>query len=79
MPERRDNVFLPILYPVYEALITELMLSKSFVSGGFLPHTKTDIQYAKVDSDGRNLFNDFVDVIDIKNIEIQVKNICITN
>jgi hypothetical protein len=75
MPERRDNVFLPYLYPVYHELINQLMLSKSFATAGQLPHIKTDIQYAKV-TEGENLFNDFVDVVDVKNIRVQVKNIC---
>lgn len=75
MPERRDNVFLPILYPVYHELLKQLKLSQSFVTVGQLSQIKTDIQYAKVD-EGRNLFNDFVDVVDVKNIKIQVKNIC---
>lgn len=77
MEERRDKVFLPILYPVYAELLRQLAKSHSFQVAGPEPeHEKMDLQYAKVDSNGTNLFNDFVDVIDLKISNVQVKNIC---
>lgn len=76
MAERRDNVFKPILYPVYAELLRQLQKSYSFQMQSDPVHTKMDLQYAKVDSDNKNLFNDFVDVIDITDLEIIVKNIC---
>lgn len=77
MEERRDHVFKPILYPVYAELMRQLWKHRVLQSQYEPAHTKRDIQYARVDKEGKNLFNDFVDVIDITELDIQVKNICL--
>jgi hypothetical protein len=79
MPERRDNVFMPILYPVYNELMRQLGKSGSFQMPFIPKHDYMDLQFAKVDTDGTNLFGDYVDVIDVRNFELIVKNICITS
>jgi hypothetical protein len=73
MEERRDNVFIPILYLILAYLLEELKNSKDFVTKGEPAYEKTDLQYARVDSTGTNLLNDFVDVIDLKIRNITVK------
>lgn len=76
MAERRDNVFKPILYPVYFELLRQLGKSQAFTLAGEPPHRKMDVQIARLDNPDKNLFNDFVDVIDIQNLVIPVNNIC---
>lgn len=76
MKERRDNVFLPILYPVYFELLRQLQKSGAFAMGYEPAHRKLDVQIARLDDSGKNLFNDFVDVIDVQNMIIQVNNFC---
>lgn len=76
MQERRDKVFLPILYPVCQELLRRIYRSSSFICQDIPKHTKMDLQYARVNDKGENLFNDFVDVIDLKIQSIQVRSIC---
>lgn len=76
MPERRDNVFLPILYPVFAELLNQFEKSTKFSFVPPLSYEKMDLQYARVDSTGKNLLNDAVDVIDLRLKDIQVNNIC---
>jgi hypothetical protein len=38
------------------------------------PHTKTDRYFWGADDDTKNVFNDFIDAIEIENLELKVKN-----
>ena len=73
MPERRDKIFLPILYPIWAELMKQLQNSKRFQISGIPEHEKMDLQYAKV-TEGKNLFNEYVDVIDITKLKLVVHN-----
>lgn len=75
MEERRDNVFIPILYPVMQHLLNQFTKNKSFQVNP-LVYEKMDLQYARVDSTGKNLFNDYVDVIDLKIQKVLINKIC---
>jgi hypothetical protein len=75
--ESRDNVFLPILIPLYEEFIKQMYAAhRLFTADKARDYDYMNIQYAKVDTDNKNLLDDFVDVIDIQNFIVQVKNIC---
>lgn len=76
MRERRDLVFLPILYPVLAELLNQVEKSPRFSFVPPMKYEKMDLQYARVDSSGTNLLNDFVDVIDLKLSDILIHNIC---
>ena len=73
--------FVPILYPIYQELLTqiskEVRLKNSIVSQ--INHEKIDRPYWGLNSgingsNGEaNLFNDFIDAIEIRNLDISVK------
>jgi hypothetical protein len=77
MQERRDKSFLPILYPIYAELLNQFSKSSLLTMAYNISHTKIDRPYWGVQSglgNGTgNLFNDFIDAIQIKNFKVNVK------
>lgn len=77
-PERYNASFRPYLYPIYEELIR--VISRS---GYFNESTEKQIKHIKIDrlfwgrnglyGNQGNIFNDFVDCIEIKNLSLSVK------
>jgi hypothetical protein len=82
MAERRDENFLPILYPIYSELLYQFSQSPTFrrPPAQTIQHTKIDRPYwdgKENGAGGQNLFNDFIDAIQIKNLKLSVaKLIC---
>jgi hypothetical protein len=75
--ERTTNVYLPILYPVYNELLKQFMYAtRAFEIDRQQDYDYIDISYAKLEPDGTNILGHFVDVIDIQNFTVRVKNIC---
>ena len=79
--KRYDLVFKPILYPIYNKLMSKL-LSSPYVDNNILPHDKID-RYAlssalneSILSDGKPLLIDNLDGIEIRNLNIKFVNIC---
>lgn len=77
MKERRDNTFLPILYPIYAELIKQFSLSPYFriTSEESLEHTKIDMPYWSEDGQKTNFYNDYIDAIQIVDLKLEVKRI----
>ncbi len=73
-PERLENVFKPVLFPLYELFIDALKLSPHFSWDGNYPeHTKIDRYYWGSTSGFRNakqIFDDPTDAIEIINLKI---------
>jgi hypothetical protein len=78
--QREDNIFEPTIYPIYESLINQIMLCPSLDN-----HELKDIQHSKfnryywggsdmIGNNKANLFNDFVDAIQIKGLKLSIKN-----
>lgn len=81
MKERRDEVFLPILYPIYDALIETILDTPKIVTlGNDLKHSKTDRPYwGGQDNYGNgesNLFNDHIDAVQLKIPQLKIKDTC---
>lgn len=79
MGERRDKNFLPFLYPIYAEFIKQLSVAPEFGMPGqlLLKHIKTDRPYwggsDQLGNGTANLFNDFIDAIQIRNLKLNVK------
>jgi hypothetical protein len=78
--ERYQNVFKPILYPLYTEFINKLKL-KFYWPGNqkYPPHTKVDRPYWGTEAEQqniKNIFNDPLDAIEIINLKISqtIKN-----
>lgn len=75
--ERYANNFKPILYPVYKELLKQINYSKAFMTKGEdnLSHTKIDRLYwgnQGLYGNSANIFNDYLDVIEITNLKLKV-------
>jgi len=75
--ERYTNNFKPVLYPIYQELLQQISLSKTFLNYGAnsLGHTKYDRLYWGRDGlykNDRNVFNDFLDCIEIKGLQLKL-------
>lgn len=75
MFERRDKVFLPVLYPVLAELLKQFTKSAAFQVAP-LVYEKTDLQLARVDSTGKLIFNDYADIIDLTLFKVLIKQHC---
>jgi len=79
MAERRDNNYLPILYPMLAEFIKQISLS---VELGMRPeaqlkYTKTDRPYWGLELGGsneKNFFNDYLDAIQLRNMNLNIVN-----
>lgn len=77
--ERIDNIFIPVLYPIYVAVMNEIQNCPSFFNSAIetLKHEKFDRYYwGGQDSLGNgeaNLFNDFIDAIQVKALTISIR------
>jgi hypothetical protein len=72
---RTTNSFKAILQPIYDLFIQKLESSGYFNYDkltGF-SHTKTDRYFWGLDDGTVNVFNDFIDAIDIENLELKIK------
>jgi hypothetical protein len=79
--QRRDNIFKPILQPLYRKFINELLLNKDSYfrfQNLYIDHSKYDRYYLGSENPNQNQFNDFVDAIelDIFNLKVNNKIIC---
>lgn len=76
-PQRYQNNFKPVLYPVYDEFMKQLGLHKAVVSNGYFDHTKNDWPFWGGSEDQpKNPFNDMLDIIELKinNLTIKLKN-----
>lgn len=78
--EEREKVsFAKVLRPVYDAFIKSILASPDIVNeyNGIVPHSYTEnYRYGRkgVEADGKP-FRDFIDAIEINNLNIKTKNI----
>jgi hypothetical protein len=75
--KRYEKYFLPRLYPIYEQLKKQMVDSGFFtlLSTEAIPHEKIDRPYwgGQDSGDGKtNLFNDYIDCIQIRNLKLFV-------
>lgn len=71
--DRYTKNFRPILYPLYAELMYQLSVSKAIAATTWekIPHKKRDWPYW--DNDGKNPLIDFVDIIEISNLELNFR------
>lgn len=76
--ERYDYNFKPVLYPIYRQLMLQLAKHKMFLNYGgpdVIPHVKIDRVFWGAEglyTDTKNIFDDMLDCIEIKNLELNV-------
>jgi hypothetical protein len=77
--ERYTKNFKPVLYPVYDELLYQIMRHKDTIvqDERLIKHTKTDRLYwgknGLFGNDG-NIFNDYIDCIELTDLQLTIKN-----
>lgn len=72
--ERYNDTFKNTIYPIWDLLIKYIKRSKYIDNKMELTYDKTDrLYWGKNNS---NLFNDFIDAIEIENLKLQIKESC---
>lgn len=79
--ERYEHNFVPFLYPIYEELMVQIVAEKQFnvYSVNRLPRQKWDRLFwgrAGLYGNEGNIFNDYLDCIEIKNLKIKIAKRC---
>jgi hypothetical protein len=78
--ERMENIFKPVLYPIYERFMRELQFSGLFFWPGnqdFPEHTKVDRPFWGTDNQEgnvKNIFNDPIDAIEIIGLKLNSRS-----
>lgn len=77
--QRYDKTFKPVLYPIYYEFLNQVELSTevSTINHSFIKHNKYDrLYWGKQGLYGNtgNMFNDFIDAIEIDNLRLQIMN-----
>lgn len=79
-PERYEQTFKPVLYPLYEAFINQVALSGQFSERepGLIKNVKIDHVYwgkKGLYGSSANTFNDYIDAIEIKDLQLKLLTI----
>ena len=73
--ERKEKVFRPVLWPLYEQFMSYLQLSNYFDTDvkGLIPHNKTDRYFYSADeTKAQNVFAAYFDAVEITNLELKL-------
>jgi hypothetical protein len=76
--ERYEKNFKPVLYPIYESFIDNLIHNKSFIGYSPMKITKYDRLFwgsDKLIKGQANVFNDYLDAIEITNLTIKLNTL----
>jgi len=82
--QRTQQSFVPILIPIYDELMKQFLKHNAVIKPENLkiPHEYVErYQWGKggleyYDNGKKNVFNDFIDAIELINLELDLKNIC---
>lgn len=73
--EKRTEVnFKPVLHPIKEELLNQLERHQQFTFQDELTYRETDMYYYGSQINDKNIFNDYIDAIELSNIKINIKN-----
>ncbi len=68
--------FRPILHPIKEELINQIGKYSGFTTEDELTFSETDMYFYGSSINDKNIFNDYIDAIELRDIKINIKNKC---
>lgn len=72
--QRLDNNFKPVLYPIKKEFFRQMERHLQFTYPNEISYTEIDRYYYGATVDSKNQFNDFIDCIEIQNLQVIIKN-----
>lgn len=75
--ERRTaNNFKPVLHPIKTELLKQVSVYEHFTYEGELQYKETDMYFYGSQFNDQNIFNDYIDAVQLRDIRVNIKNIC---
>jgi hypothetical protein len=74
--QRTDINFKPILHPIKKELIRQIERHGQFTYEDELTYKETDMYYYGSKINEKNIFNDRIDAIELRDIKLNIKNKC---
>lgn len=74
--QRTEINFKPILHPIKKELLNQIDLHDRFTYEDELTYKETDMYYYGSQVNDKNIFNDHIDAIEIRDIKLNIKNKC---
>jgi hypothetical protein len=74
--QRTDINFKPILHPIKKELIKQIERHGQFTYENELTYKETDMYYYGSQINDKNIFNDRIDAIELRDIKLNIKNKC---
>lgn len=74
--QRTELNFKPIIHPIKEELLMQISMHKQFTFEGELQYTETDMYFYGSQINDKNIFNDYIDGTELKDIRININNKC---
>lgn len=74
--QRTELNFKPILHPIKDELIKQISLHNRFTYEEELRYSETDMYFYGSQINDKNIFNDYIDAIELRDIRINIKNKC---
>lgn len=72
--QRTELNFKPIIHPIKDELIKQISLHNRFTYEDELRYSETDMYYYGSQINDKNVFNDFIDATELRDIRINIKN-----
>lgn len=72
--QRTELNFKPILHPIKDELINQISLSRRFTFEDELQYSETDMYFYGSQINDKNIFGDYIDAIELKDIRINIRN-----
>lgn len=74
--KRTELNFKPVLHPIKEELINQIGLHPQFTYDGELSYKETDMYFYGSQINDKNIFNDYIDAIELRDIKLNINNKC---
>jgi hypothetical protein len=74
--QRTEINFKPILHPINKELIKQIERHGQFTYENELTYKETDMYYYGSQINDKNIFNDRIDAIELRDIKLNIKNKC---
>lgn len=74
--QRTEINFKPILHPIKKELINQIQRHGQFTYEDELTYKETDMYYYGSQINDKNIFNDRIDAIELRDIKLNIKNKC---
>lgn len=72
--QRTELNFKPVLHPIKQELINQISIHPQFTFENELTYKETDMYYYGSQINDKNIFNDYIDAIELRDIKLSIKN-----